>query len=245
MFGRMGAAMRRIPHSARLQKGFTLLELLISLVLVLVLLISVQRYIAGVTVDFEGIAERRDQATQTRIALTNMQRDVAQAGYFPLASNNSGNSPAGVTFSGGLLTVTSFQPSATAVDCNGASTQYNGAATIVGSNNQSWVAVQNVYEIVGDSLTCNGNGGNNGRRAIFDRVVQMQVSNAQGQIASANSNSFVSVCIISREPSSSLGNTATTTLCDDATSTPNVVGESYFKVRVDMPVRATSFLAGQ
>ena len=164
---------RVIDHRIHKQQGFTLLELLVALVLVLVLVVSVQRYIAGVSVDHEYLSQRHDDVTQVRIALSNIQRDVAQAGYFPYASDIDSNAPnampVGIFYSKNQLRVTSYQPRDTAKDCNGAQKQYVQGAANQGLYTHGWTYVENVYSIVKGSLTCDGNGGDNGRTAGFAR----------------------------------------------------------------------------
>lgn len=62
------------------QGGFTLLELLISVLLMLGIVIVVQRYVAGVVVDQTVVQLRQDQSSQVQISLSNLKRDVAKAG---------------------------------------------------------------------------------------------------------------------------------------------------------------------
>ena len=59
------------------QGGFTLLELLISVLLMLGIVIVVQRYVAGVVVDQTVVQLRQDQSSQIQISLSNLKRDVA------------------------------------------------------------------------------------------------------------------------------------------------------------------------
>ena len=218
------------------QRGFTLIELLIALALVLVVLVGVQRYIAGVTIDQQGISERRSQATQTRIALSNMQRDVAQAGYVPYADEFIPTSPVGVLAIKNTLTVASYQPAATARDCNNAGKNY--AQT-------GWVYVENIYKISEGSLACDGNGGDNGALKVLDDVQQMIVTNSIADSFAAIDNvQMVNVCIITSESSVSIGGVPTTTMCDGAAITPKP-DITYFKIIADMPVYRSSFKAGQ
>lgn len=221
------------------QRGFTLIELLIALALVLVVLVSVQRYIAGVTVDHQGISERRAQATQTRIALSNMQRDVAQAGYFPYANelDNDPNFPIiGVTTSENTLTVASYQPAATARDCRNAGV-FKDTQNL---NKLGWILVVNTYSVVNGSLSCNGNGSED-RASVLDHVSQMRITNQSSVQPSAQT---VQVCLVTSESSTSIGGVPTSTMCD-GTAVVSKPDTAYFKIIADMPVYAASFKAGQ
>ncbi len=74
---------RRLPSD---QSGFTLLELLFAMAIVLVVVVSVQRYVAGVLTDREHLSAQQDQTNQINIVLSNLQNDVARAGFIPSAS---------------------------------------------------------------------------------------------------------------------------------------------------------------
>ena len=242
-----GAFDRRRIHK---QQGFTLLELLVALVLVLVLVVSVQRYIAGVTVDHEHLSQRHDDVTQVRIALSNMQRDVAQAGYFPYASDIDANDapnamPVGIFYSKNQLRVVSYQPRDTAKDCNGAQKQYVQGAANQGLYTHGWTYVENVYSIVKGSLTCDGNGGDNGRRAVLDNIEEMVFTDKSGQPLAESGNKFIQVCLITSGENNALLGSSTPKMCDGKTSTPNITGRAYYKTQVDMPVYGALFLAGQ
>ena len=73
-------------HSTSRQSGFTLIELLITLALTLLIVVAVQRYVAGVTTDQSHLSAQQDQTSQMNISLSNIQNDVARAGFVPLAS---------------------------------------------------------------------------------------------------------------------------------------------------------------
>ena len=240
---------RVIDHRIHKQQGFTLLELLVALVLVLVLVVSVQRYIAGVSVDHEYLSQRHDDVTQVRIALSNIQRDVAQAGYFPYASDIDSNAPnampVGIFYSKNQLRVASYQPRDTAKDCNGAQKQYVQGAANQGLYLQGWTYVENVYSIVKGSLTCDGNGGDNGRRAVLDNIEEMVFTDKSGQPLAESGNNFIQVCLITSGESKALLGSSIPKMCDGKTSTPNIAGRAYYKTQVDMPVYGASFLAGQ
>ena len=75
-------------HSTSRQSGFTLIELLITLALTLLIVVAVQRYVAGVTTDQSNLSAQQDQTSQMNISLSNIQNDVARAGFVPLASAN-------------------------------------------------------------------------------------------------------------------------------------------------------------
>ena len=71
----------------RTQTGFTLLELLFAMAIVLVVVVATQRYVAGVLTDREHLSAQQDQTSQINVVLSNMQNDVARAGFIPVASN--------------------------------------------------------------------------------------------------------------------------------------------------------------
>ena len=73
-------------HSLHLQAGFTLLELLFAMAIVLVVVVATQRYVAGVLTDREHLSAQQDQTSQINVVLSNMQNDVARAGFIPVAS---------------------------------------------------------------------------------------------------------------------------------------------------------------
>lgn len=70
----------------RTQTGFTLLELLFAMAIVLVVVVATQRYVAGVLTDREHLSAQQDQTNQINVVLSNMQNDVARAGFIPVAS---------------------------------------------------------------------------------------------------------------------------------------------------------------
>ena len=70
----------------RTQTGFTLLELLFAMAIVLVVVVATQRYVAGVLTDREHLSAQQDQINQINVVLSNMQNDVARAGFIPVAS---------------------------------------------------------------------------------------------------------------------------------------------------------------
>ena len=70
----------------RTQTGFTLLELLFAMAIVLVVVVAAQRYVAGVLTDREHLSAQQDQTNQINVVLSNMQNDVARAGFIPVAS---------------------------------------------------------------------------------------------------------------------------------------------------------------
>ena len=71
----------------RTQTGFTLLELLFAMAIVLMVVVATQRYVAGVLTDREHLSAQQDQTSQINVVLSNMQNDVARAGFIPIASN--------------------------------------------------------------------------------------------------------------------------------------------------------------
>ena len=70
----------------RTQTGFTLLELLFAMAIVLMVVVAAQRYVAGVLTDREHLSAQQDQTNQINVVLSNMQNDVARAGFIPVAS---------------------------------------------------------------------------------------------------------------------------------------------------------------
>jgi prepilin-type N-terminal cleavage/methylation domain-containing protein len=259
LFGHAGYAMKKIAahRLANQQRGFTLLELLITLLLVLILLVSAQRYIAGVTVDMEGLQSRHEQLAQTRIVLSNMQRDVAQAGFYPYSEFEPTTLDLGVTYTNGRLVVRSFQPFERAYDCNSDRKQYREKNVVMleqtdsaalPSARSTWVLVQNSYELVRttkeDTLKCDGNGGDVDRQPLVSNVIEMRVTDAKGNIPAEGSKlNFVSVCLVSQESRTTIGS-ETSTMCDGK-PVPILADARYYKIRVDMPVYTASFGAGQ
>lgn len=75
-------------HSLYLQAGFTLLELLFAMAIVLMIVVAAQRYTAGVLTDREHLSAQQGQTSQINVVLSNMQNDVARAGFIPVASMN-------------------------------------------------------------------------------------------------------------------------------------------------------------
>ena len=73
-------------YPLRTQTGFTLLELLFAMAIVLVVVVATQRYVAGVLTDREHLSAQQDQTNQINVVLSNMQNDVARAGFIPVAS---------------------------------------------------------------------------------------------------------------------------------------------------------------
>ena len=145
-----------IPHR---QSGFTLIELLIALALTLVIVVAVQRYVAGVSADQTHLTNQQDQTAQTFIVLSNIQRDVARAGFTPLAANPNAGIPAPIEIKpctinackGDELTIRYWQYSTGAVyDCVG----HEVAKT------DNWALVENTYRVrTSSELACSGNGG--------------------------------------------------------------------------------------
>ena len=73
-------------YPLRTQTGFTLLELLFAMAIVLMVVVATQRYVAGVLTDREHLSAQQDQINQINVVLSNMQNDVARAGFIPVAS---------------------------------------------------------------------------------------------------------------------------------------------------------------
>lgn len=153
------------------QSGFTLIELLIALALTLVIVVAVQRYVAGVSSDQTHLTNQQDQTSQTFIVLSNIQRDVARAGFAPVAAHKSEALPIPVEIKkcaisqckGDELIVRYWQYSTDAIyDCVG--------HKVAKTNN--WALVENTYRVrTSSELACSGNGGTDtDTYALLDHV---------------------------------------------------------------------------
>ena len=157
-------------HSLHLQAGFTLLELLFAMAIVLVVVVAAQRYAAGVLTDREHLSTQQDQTSQINVVLSNMQNDVARAGFIPIASvpsftevdvNNTGVIVRPCTSSnceGNELLTSYWTNEKNAYDC-----VHNEVKT---DRTSGWVKVENVYRFQKMNgvwvLGCDGNGGDKG-----------------------------------------------------------------------------------
>lgn len=238
------------------QGGFTLLELLISVLLMLGIVIVVQRYVAGVVVDQTVVQLRQDQSSQIQISLSNLKRDVAKAGSYPFATTTGAAlfTPgqmnllrAGISISpcaanncvGAKLNVASVVPAAQAADCHGNAAQYTAANGLL---NNGWVFVYNQYAFRGNgallNLTCLGNGGVPafGWRGILSGIVSAQFS--QSNINAVTR--LISLCIVTSDASGLNDGSATLTDCA-GNNLPT--GAVFYKTRIDMPVNNYSFTA--
>ncbi|MBS1174570.1 MAG: hypothetical protein H6R05_701 [Burkholderiaceae bacterium] len=154
----------------RTQTGFTLLELLFAMAIVLVVVVAAQRYVAGVLTDREHLSAQQDQTNQVDVVLSNMQNDVARAGFIPVASvpsftevdvNNAGVTVRPCTSShceDNELLTSYWTNEKIAYDC-----VHNEVKT---TRTSGWVRVENVYRFQKMNgvwvLGCDGNGGNGG-----------------------------------------------------------------------------------
>ena len=237
------------------QSGFTLLELLISMLLMLGVVIAVQRYVAGVVRDQTVVHLRQDQSSQIQISLTNLKRDVTQAGSYPFATAANGGAlfnpvqmnllNTGVSSSacaapncvGQQLNVASVMPVAQAADCHGNAVQYTAANSLL---NAGWVFVYNQYAFqrIGNviHLACLGNGGNVGWTRILSGITNFQFTQANINGVAR----LISLCIVTTDGSGLRG--GSTTLFDCA-GQPLPVGAVFYKTRIDMPVNNYSFTA--
>ena len=159
-------------HSLHLQAGFTLLELLFAMAIVLVVVVAAQRYAAGVLTDREHLSAQQDQTSQINVVLSNMQNDVARAGFIPVASNqwtdgqlNTELKNVGVAVrcvdtkcENKELWTSYWARENPAYDC-----VHNKVTTI---RTAGWVRVENVYRFQKTNgvwvLGCDGNGGGGG-----------------------------------------------------------------------------------
>ncbi|WP_192878969.1 prepilin-type N-terminal cleavage/methylation domain-containing protein [Ephemeroptericola cinctiostellae] len=238
------------------QSGFTLLELLISVLLMLGIVIAVQRYVAGVVVDQTVVQLRQDQSSQVQISLSNLKRDVAQAGSYPFATTAGvalfapaqmnvlkvGVSIAPCTAAncvGSQLNVASVVPVAQARDCHGNAIQYTAANGLL---NNGWVFVYNQYAFQRNGtlldLTCLGNGAAPafGWRDILSGVVgaQFNQTNINGVAR------LIGLCIVTSDASGLNDGSATLT---DCAGNGLPAGAVFYKTRIDMPVNNYSFTA--
>ncbi len=159
-------------YPLRTQTGFTLLELLFAMAIVLMVVVAAQRYAAGVLTDREYLSTQQDQINQINVVLSNMQNDVARAGFIPIASNQ---------WKDGQLN-TELKNVGVAVRCVDTKcenkelwtsywTRENPAYDCVHNKVETtrtagWVEVENVYRFQKTDgvwvLGCDGNGGDKG-----------------------------------------------------------------------------------
>ena len=154
-------------YPLRTQTGFTLLELLFAMAIVLMVVVAAQRYAAGVLTDREYLSTQQDQINQINVVLSNMQNDVARAGFIPIASvpsftevdvKNTGLIVRRCTSSnceGNELLTSYWTNEKIAYDC-----VHNEVET---TRTAGWVEVENVYRFQKTDgvwvLGCDGNGG--------------------------------------------------------------------------------------
>lgn len=242
------------------QQGFTLLELLIAMVIMLAVVVGVQMYIAGVLVDQENISERHDQNTQLRIVLSNLQRDIAHAGAFPWSAQGA-NAPAfaademnqlGVRLNAvGGITITSVQTN-DSKDCNGRYDNYANKYRSAG-----WVMVRNDYDLKEDSsknlaIRCDGSGDTDGDHfAQVNDVVSMRFTltgiDINGNITNnpaPNEVRLVSLCVVKKETAIRAANIQTAATDCDNHNLPVIQGIRLVRTYIDMPVYSYSFAAG-
>lgn len=254
------------------EHGFTLIELLVSMVLMLVVVVGVLRFVGTVVVDSEAGVIRQDKSSQTRIALTNMARDVAGAGFEPLTkkpevgwfsatqtaqlganlSACTASDCKGKVLSVGTETAQFQAGSSTAAlahDCYGAinfgSNDIKKIDPLV-STSRPWVMVYNQYSIV--------------KRAIDGAIALRCAGNGSGMnrqtilenVLSAQFTStdvypnrrMISLCIITTDSELGADGSASLTDCQGS-SIAAAVGRVYYKTRIDMATRAVPFVAGQ
>ena len=156
-------------HSLHLQAGFTLLELLFAMAIVLVVVVATQRYVAGVLTDREHLSAQQDQTSQINVVLSNMQNDVARAGFIPVASVSQ--------WTEGQLSNVGVDVRCLNNNCTNKElrtaywTRENPAYDCVHNKVETtrkagWVEVENVYRFQKTDgvwvLGCDGNGGDKG-----------------------------------------------------------------------------------
>ena len=163
----------------RTQTGFTLLELLFAIAIVLVVVVATQRYVAGVLTDREHLSAQQDQTNQINVVLSNMQNDVARAGFIPIASvpsfteddvKNTGvivRRCSGNNCIGNELWLAYWTQGDSVYDCLG---------NQVTARSAGWTRVENIYQFRRDSLSaplvlgCDGNGGGQSWRGLTNDV---------------------------------------------------------------------------
>ena len=153
----------------RTQTGFTLLELLFAMAIVLVVVVAAQRYVAGVLTDREHLSAQQDQTNQINVVLSNMQNDVARAGFIPVASVSQ--------WTEGQLSNVGVDVRCLNNNCTNKElrtaywTRENPAYDCVHNKVETtrtagWVEVENVYRFQKTDgvwvLGCDGNGGDKG-----------------------------------------------------------------------------------
>lgn len=245
------------PHK---QSGFTLLELLIALVLILVVIIGVQRFMAGVVVDQQDIGVRQDLASESRIVLSNIARDAAQANFYPVSKQTTAFTAAPTpmvtcTGSGSTLGVSSacanvlgvqYAAPAGAKDCTGSAAP---SSPLVPAG---WVLVNNRYVLTTDSgvisLSCKGNGNDDGQKDLLDNVLAFRATTSDS--AAVLSNVYVPVgtrllhlCVLTKSAQTSPDAQAANSDCSGAALAP-VVGWTFYKTELDVLVEPAPFPAG-
>lgn len=125
------------------QSGFTLIEVLLALVLILVVIIGVQRFMSGVASDQEVLTQRGDVLSQSRMVLSNMGRSIELANFTPVAQG-----------------LTDF-PVSSAMACSASGCQnvmairYRAPSGVMGcsgvlvdsSGSSQWVVVEDTYRL--------------------------------------------------------------------------------------------------
>ena len=156
-------------YPLRTQTGFTLLELLFAMAIVLMVVVAAQRYAAGVLTDREYLSTQQDQINQINVVLSNMQNDVARAGFIPVASVSQ--------WTEGQLSNVGVDVRCLNNNCTNKElrtaywTRENPAYDCVHNKVETtrkagWVEVENVYRFQKTDgvwvLGCDGNGGDKG-----------------------------------------------------------------------------------
>ena len=244
----------------RTQTGFTLLEFLFAMAIVLVVVVAAQRYVAGVLTDREHLSAQQDQTNQIDIVLSNIQNDVARAGFIPIASvpsftdvdvNNTGvsvRSCTGNNCDGDELWVAYWTQGDSVYDCLG---------NQVAVQTSGWTRVENVYQFRRDSLSaplvlgCDGNGGPNGGtwRGLTNNIVGDIRSNEDENIdeffkwtldsnAAVNGAKLLHFCVTTRTAKNNqvAGNMQAHS-CSTGTALVNDDTWVYQTIQLDMLVR--------
>ena len=253
----IGLLNHKTPHK---QSGFTLLELLIALVLVLVVIIGVQRFMAGVVVDQQDIGTRQNMASDSRIVLSNIARDVAQANFYPVSNRASAFSAtptplAACTGSGSTLGSSTacqnvlgvqYAAPAGAKDCTGSAAP---SSPLVPAG---WVLVNNRYVLTTDSgvvsLSCEGNGNSSLQLDLLDNVLQFSATASNSSATLSNvyvpvGTRLLHLCVLTKVAQINADAQAAHSDCAGA-ALAEVAGWVFYKTELDVLVEPASFAAG-
>jgi len=159
---------RLIHPVAIVQKGFTLVEIMVAITLSLILMAGVGQIYLSSKESFRIQNELAQIQENQRIAVQFLQHDIRQAGFVPFGAVIIPNSVS-VTDGGSNTNGVALSDSITI--------SYTADKDCLGQDAPDGIAV-NTYSIDNDRLMCNGNGGgakNAGNQPIADGVSNMQI----------------------------------------------------------------------